>query len=162
MIQKKEKRDEPDGNTRRQTKSAPPPRPPPPRVTPTGSFKPQTTSITASSSAATNSTRVNVHNVDSKPSASKSRTKNTSASSLLPRSTLSSGTSPSGQRRTLEEIDLGSYDPLQASGSEPVLSFESPDQSTEGGDEEESSKKRKEKEGAKVSWEGSEKERKEW
>ena len=156
MVQKKEKRDEPDGNTRRQTKSAPPPRPPPPRVTPTSSFKSQTTSITASSGPTTNSTRVNVNDADSKPSASKSRTKN---SSLLPHSTLSSDT---GQRRTLEEIDLGSFDSLQASGSEPVLSFESPDQSTEGGDEEDSSKKRKEKEGAKVSWEGSGKERKEW
>ena len=116
-------------------------------MTPNSSFKSQTTSTTGA------------NDTDSKPSASKSKAKNTSASSLLPHSTLSSDTSPSGQRRTLEDIDLGSYNPLQASGSEPVLSFESPDQSTEGVDEADGSKKGKDKEGVKVSWKESGEER---
>ena len=42
---------------------------------------------------------------------------------------------------------------MQASGSEPVLSFVSPDESTGGVGEPDGSKKGKEKEGAKVSWE---------
>ena len=121
-------------------------------MTPNSSFKSQTTSITATNSTGANDT-------GSKPSVSKSRSKDTSASSLLPRSTVSSDTSPSGKRKTLEEVDLGSYNPLQASGNEPVLSFVSPDESTGGVGEVDGSKKGKEKEGAKVSWEESGEER---
>ena len=156
---KKGKEEEPEDKPEDQPKSVPPPRPPPPNKTPSSSMKQQVDGTyidTATNGAATNSTEEGITDItdtDSNPSSTDLTTQNGSASNPSPNDLLSD-VSPGSKRKSLQEVDLSSFDQLTANESDPLLLGESSGHSnpeTGGAEEVDGGTTGKEKEGAKVS-----------